>query len=264
MIAPTISLFGLSIQNVSLDAATRSVVDDAEAGRQRRVFFLNTHCVNVAVKHGDYLRALQAAGPLYADGSGLALASRLAGSPLIDNVNGTDMFPLLCAQAARRGLPIALLGAEPGIVDRCAAAMQARCPGLNVAWRHHGFFTRAEEPKLIKDLNASGARVVLVAMGVPAQELWLTRCGPQLTIPVQMAVGGLFDFYSGRRKRAPAILRRTGLEWTFRLAQEPRRLFRRYILGNPVFLVRAVRLRIGGKEALRNGLPHPARLQPSN
>jgi N-acetylglucosaminyldiphosphoundecaprenol N-acetyl-beta-D-mannosaminyltransferase len=253
MTPSSIQLFGLTIENVTLAAATRSVIDDAERVRRRLVFFVNAHCVNVAARNAEYLHALQHAGRLFADGSGLALASRLAESPLADNVNGTDMFPLLCEEAARRKLPIALLGAEPGVVDRCAANMRQRCPKLQIAWTHHGYFSPEQEPGLLESLNRSGARVLLVALGVPRQELWLTRCAPQIETPVQMAVGGLFDFYSGRRLRAPAVLRRAGLEWTFRLAQEPRRLFGRYIMGNPVFLARAMRLRVEGREALRSG-----------
>lgn len=248
-----IKLFGLSIENVRLPEATRSVIEDAELARRRLVFFVNAHCVNVAATNPAYLEALQRTDRLFADGSGLALASRLADSPLVDNVNGTDMFPSLCEQAAQRDLPIALLGAEPVVVERCAENMQRRFPRLQVAWTHHGYFSAEEEPQMIERLNRSGARILLVALGVPRQELWLTRCAPQIEVPVQMAVGGLFDFYSGRRKRAPALLRRAGLEWTFRLAQEPRRLFRRYIMGNPVFLTRAMRLRVEGKETLRNG-----------
>jgi len=231
-----IKLFGLPIENVTLETATQSLCDDAAAGRRRLAFFVNTHCVNVASENDEYLRALHAAGRRYADGSGLALASRLAACPLVDNVNGTDLFPLLCEQAVQHGFPLALLGAEPGVVERCAAAMQRRYPGLQVPWTHHGYFKREEEPRLIESLNRSGARILLVAMGVPAQELWLTRCSARIEVPVRLAVGGLFDFYSGRRLRAPGILRRTGLEWTFRLAQEPRRLGRRYAVTNIQFL----------------------------
>jgi len=255
----TIPLFGLPIENVTLDAATDELLASALAGQRRIIYFVNAHCVNIAVHHAEYLRILPTADRLYADGSGLALAARLAGTPLISNVNGTDMFPVLCERAARTGLPIALLGTRPEIIKQCAENMQRRFPGLNIAFLRDGFFKPEEEPEVIRQINTSGARVLLVALGVPGQELWIARCAAKLETPVIMGVGGLFDFYSGLRKRAPWLLRKTGLEWTFRLAQEPRRLFKRYIFGNPIFIARTLRLRLGGREKIRHEMGASAR-----
>src|SRR5690606_35527300 len=141
------------------------------------------------------------------------------------NVNGTDLFPHLCAEAAAAGVPIALLGAAPGVVDGCVRALAERYPALRVAWAHHGFVVPADTGRIVEEINASGARVLLVAMGVPRQELWIADHAAALQVPVVLGVGGLFDFVSGRVPRAPLALRRLRLEWLFRLAVEPRRLF---------------------------------------
>ncbi|HNW79296.1 MAG TPA: WecB/TagA/CpsF family glycosyltransferase, partial [Candidatus Competibacteraceae bacterium] len=111
-------------------------------------------------------------------------------------------------------------------------------PGLVIAGTQHGYFSPAEEGEIIARINASGAGVLLVAFGVPRQELWLAEHHEVLLPPVRMGVGGLFDFYSGRIPRAPLWLREIGLEWVWRLIQEPGRMWRRYILGNPLFLYR--------------------------
>ncbi len=247
-------LFGISIWDETLKDATRAILEAAQSGERRTVYFVNAHCINVAVRNPDYLDALKKVDRAYADGSGLAIAARLAGSPLRDNVNGTDMFPLLCEYAARENIPIALLGAKPGIAVRCAENMKARFQGLQFSFVEHGYFDRSEEAEMIQRLNASGAKILLVAFGVPFQELWIQRNAAILKAPVLLAVGGLFDFYSGLRVRAPLLLRKTGFEWVYRLAQEPMRMFVRYVIGNPLYLSRIFFLRLKGKKYLMESI----------
>lgn len=247
-----VPLFGLPIRNVSLEEASAELLGAADNGARRQVFFVNAHCVNVAARDQAYLDALRAADFLYADGSGMRLAARLAGQQLRDNVNGTDLFPLLCRDAAAAGVGIALLGARPGVAERCAENMRRRFPGLKVVWTHHGYLKDEEVPALIASLNASGVGLLFVAMGVPAQELWIARHASVLKPPVLLAVGALFDFYSGGVSRAPAFMRKLGLEWVYRLLLEPRRMFTRYVLGNPVFILRALLRRAKGVATLRH------------
>lgn len=248
----TIPLFGLSICNTTLPEASAALLKDAGEGTRRQVFFVNAHCVNVAAQDRAYLDTLRAADLLYADGSGMRLAAKLAGLPLRDNVNGTDLFPLLCRDAAAAGVGIALLGARPGVAERCAENMRTRFPGLKVVWSHHGYLKDADVPGLIASLNNSGAGMLFAAMGVPTQELWIARHADALRPPVLLGVGALFDFYSGEVSRAPVLIRKLGLEWVYRFMLEPRRMFARYILGNPVFVLRALRRRMRGHDALRH------------
>jgi N-acetylglucosaminyldiphosphoundecaprenol N-acetyl-beta-D-mannosaminyltransferase len=119
--------------------------------------------------------------------------------------------------------------------------MQARYPELIIAGTRDGYFDAAEEAEVIESINASGADILLVAFGAPRQDVWLKAHKQALRVPVRMGVGGLFDFYSGRIPRAPVWMREMGLEWTYRLLQEPGRMWRRYIIGNPLFLYRVWR-----------------------
>lgn len=250
-IARRCSLFGLKIENATIQEAADTLIAAARTGIRRRVYFVNAHCVNVAAKDSDYSRVLEQADLLYADGSGMAVAARLAGTPLRDNVNGTDLFPALCERAVTSGVPLALLGAKPGIAQRCAENMVAKYPGLQIVWHHDGYFTPAEVPELIASLNASGAKILLVARGVPLQETWIAKHAPHIDIPVVLGVGALFDFYSGAIPRSPTWMRKAGFEWLFRLALEPKRLFGRYVLGNPIFLARLFMRWARGGYALR-------------
>jgi exopolysaccharide biosynthesis WecB/TagA/CpsF family protein len=207
----------------------------------------------VAARHAGYARVLTSAPLVFADGAGMAIAARLAGRRLVHNVNGTDLFPEICAAAAAESVPIALLGAAPGVAQKCAAAMQRRFPGLAVVWVQHGYLHEQDERAELESLNASGAKLLFVAKGVPAQELWLAQNAGRLAAPVLLGVGALFDFYSGTIRRAPPLVRTLRLEWLYRLALEPRRMFARYVLGNPAFIARALLWRHASQPLQRSG-----------
>ena len=125
--------------------------------------------------------------------------------------------------------------------------MRARFPALRIAGTHHGFFDPSDEARVLADIDASGADVLLAAFGAPRQELWMRAHRDRLRVPVMIGVGGLFDFHSGRVSRSPRWLQDMGLEWTWRLLQEPSRMWRRYLLGNPLFVLRVLRQR--GRES---------------
>ena len=234
-------LLGVRIDNISMTAAIGCILDAAHGMSPSSFAFVNADCLNIACGDPRYTNILADQQAVFADGSGIALASRLRGITIRENVNGTDMFPLLCQAAAASGLSIFLLGAEPGIAGRVAANMSAEFQDLSIAGTHHGFFDNSEEDSVITMINQSGADILLVAMGAPRQEVWIAANRNRLAPKVAIGVGGLFDFFSGRVWRAPVAMRRTGLEWVWRLGQEPGRLWRRYVLGNPLFLVRCIR-----------------------
>jgi exopolysaccharide biosynthesis WecB/TagA/CpsF family protein len=242
-----VPVFGLPFTDESLEGAARHLVDCALTQVRRRVVFVNAHSLNVSVRDRGLRQALDGADVVYADGVGMALAARMQGERLGHNVNGTDLFPHLCDEAAARGVPIALLGAAPGVAEACARRLRRAHPGLEIAYLHHGFLGPGDSARVIEQVNRSGAGILLVAMGVPRQECWITAHAPELTVPVVLGVGGLFDFISGRVPRAPRAVRRLRLEWLFRLMMEPRRLFGRYVLGNPAFLARALRYALTGR-----------------
>ena len=237
-------IMGLRYWDVGLPRAARFLIDKAAAGERLQVYFVNAHCVNVAARDPGYARLLKDAPLLFADGAGMALAARCSGVALEHNVNGTDLFPELCAAAAAAAVPVAFLGARRGVAAACAALMERHHPGLRVVWVADGYLPAAEEDARLQELNASGARLLFVAKGVPAQELWIAAHAAALAAPVVLGVGALFDFYSGTIARAPPLLRRLRLEWLYRLLREPRRLFRRYVLGNPEFVARALLWRL--------------------
>lgn len=238
------TIMGLRYWDIDLDTAAQYLVRAAAQHRRMQVYFVNAHCVNVAARDAKYADILKSAPFLFADGAGMALAARMNGAELTHNVNGTDLFPKLCATAAAAGVPVAFIGARPGVARQCATRMEREYPGLRVVWVEDGYLSKEAERSRLGELNSSGARILFVAKGVPTQEHWMAAYAAHLAAPVILGVGALFDFYSGTIPRAPLLVRKLRMEWAYRLVQEPRRLFRRYVLGNPEFIVRALLWRI--------------------
>lgn len=233
---PVLPVLGLPVIN----ATTHDTVQALLSGSARRqVFFLNAHCANLRARDTAYRAALARADMVLPDGIGVELAARMCGQRLTENLNGTDFTPALLAEAAQRGMSVFLMGGRPGIADAAAAHLAATIPGLRIAGTLNGYQDAQDEDRAIATINASGADILLVAMGVPAQELWLDRNATRLLPRLQLGVGALFDFLAGAVKRAPVAVRKVRCEWLWRLAMEPRRMARRYLLGNFAFLARA-------------------------
>jgi len=235
----TSTLLDVQIVNAPMKNALDWLCRRLDNGTPTRVAFANAHCFNVAARNQTYQDALTTADAVLPDGSGLAMALRMRGETLAENLNGTDFTPALCRRLAASGEAVFLLGGKPGVAQAAAAKLQQLAPGLIVAGVQHGFFRRIDEAAVLRQINLSGARVLLLALGVPAQDIWLQRNMPRLHVTLSMGVGGLFDFLSGRIPRAPVPMRKAGLEWVWRLYQEPSGMWRRYVLGNPAFLARA-------------------------
>jgi len=227
-------LFGVPCDNVTMEAALKRL-DELVVRRSSFAAFVNAHCMNIAYRDAEYRAILNRADAVWLDGSGMRIAGRIRGFEVPDNVNGTDMFPLICAKPYR----IYMLGAAPGVAEKAMENAKKLFPVAQFVGAYPGFFADGEEERAaIEKISALDPDILLVAMGVPAQEKWIDRHRTELRCGVALAVGGLLDFVSGRIPRAPMWMRKCGIEWMFRLYQEPLRLFRRYVIGNPLFVLR--------------------------
>lgn len=240
-----ISVFGISLDNWTLSDLLNDIKQACQANNSvklQQYSFVNADCLNISCHNEAYRRSLKQSKRIFADGIGVRLACLSKGHPLRDNLNGTDMFPRLCELAAEQQLSIFLLGGEEGVAAATAENMLQQYSNLKIAGVHNGYFNMSgnseENNQIVAQINQSNADILLVAMGAPLQERWLEDNKPQLNCSVGIGVGGLFDFYSNRIKRAPLWLRQMGMEWSYRLLQEPSRMWQRYIIGNPTFIFR--------------------------
>jgi N-acetylglucosaminyldiphosphoundecaprenol N-acetyl-beta-D-mannosaminyltransferase len=170
-----------------------------------------------------------------ADGQAVVWASTIVGDPLPGRVAGIDLMLALIQRAARRGYRVFILGARQEVLETAIANLRARYPLLEIAGCRDGYFSDDEEADVVRQIRESRADILFVAMSSPRKEYFLGTYREQLQVPFVMGVGGSIDVVAGLTQRAPRLMQRLGLEWLFRLIQEPRRLFRRYLVSNTRF-----------------------------
>lgn len=236
------SVLGVPVMAADSAAAIDHIDGALEAGQAGIVAFLNSHAANIASRDGELRRSLRQATVLN-DGIGLDMASRiLFGRGFPANLNGTDFVPTYLSTTRHRHR-LFLLGARPEVVAAAAERFADRFPQHRVVGCHHGYFADDQGEAMARRIRDSGADLLLVALGNPRQEIWAARHFEATGARLAFCVGALFDFAAGAVPRAPLWMRRLRAEWIFRLAIEPRRMWRRYLIGNAAFLARVLRQR---------------------
>lgn len=196
----------------------------------------------IKMRHDKALRqSVLAADIIGADGVPVVWASRLLGLPLPGRVNGTDLMMHLLEKADRQGYRIFFFGAKPEVLARVLDVVRTTYPGVQIAGAQHGYFTKDEEWDIVRRIQASRADILFIAFGTPKKELWIKQYIHPMGVPVVHGVGGSFDVLAGVIPRAPLWMQQRGLEWFFRLLQEPRRLWRRYLYTNTQFILLCLR-----------------------
>jgi N-acetylglucosaminyldiphosphoundecaprenol N-acetyl-beta-D-mannosaminyltransferase len=220
-----------------------------ESNKSHSLFFINAHCFNIAQKNEAYRKALLEADLILNDGIGIDLAAKINKVKLKENMNGTDLIPKLIEQGFQKNKSIFLIGGVPGIIEQTKAALERKHKGIKIAGTRSGYFSNEENTEIIQQINSSGVELLVIGMGVPRQELWLMENIDKLNT-VRLAIGGgaIVDFIAGKVQRAPKWMQKVKLEWFYRFINEPRRLFRRYFIGNFVFFINILKLRKGAKK----------------
>jgi exopolysaccharide biosynthesis WecB/TagA/CpsF family protein len=236
----TRDVMGVAVLVATTDEAIAHLEAEHAAGRRRSVAFLNAHTSNLAAADETFTRAL-ADFTVLNDGVGVDVASRwLHGEAFPENLNGTDFLPAYL-RAIRDPLRIYLLGGRPGVAAAAGEKLLALAPHHEVVGARHGYYDPADVEAVIADIVEVRPDILLVAFGNPQQEQFLAQYAEALDVPLAFGVGALLDFLAGRVERAPVWVRRLRAEWVWRLLVEPRRMWRRYLVGNVTFLLRALR-----------------------
>ncbi|OQM75246.1 WecB/TagA/CpsF family glycosyltransferase [Manganibacter manganicus] len=241
-------ILGVAVANIERAEALDLLERRIKERRFTKLGFLNAHGANLATTNPDFASALQDF-LILPDGVGVDIAAKLLyGVPFRANLNGTDFVPALL-RFATPPITVGLLGASRCNVEAAADKLKIVAPQHRYPVMHDGFFSPADEPGILRQLAEVRPDILLVAMGMPRQELWMARHLDQRHCTVAIAVGALFDFLAGAVPRAPKWVRRLRLEWVFRMGLEPKRLWRRYVLGNPLFLARVAIQKLFGPKA---------------
>lgn len=224
------------VNALSMEETIGQIEQIIAAGKPVQHVVINASKINL-MRKDERLREIVNDCPLInADGASILLAAKLLGLPLHERVTGMDLFVRLTEVAAAKGYRIYLFGAKEEVVLRVKQLLEQRYPNIQIVGCRNGYFTEADEPALAADMAASGADMIFVAFSSPQKEYWIHKWLDQLNVPFVMGVGGSFDVIAGVTKRAPVWMQRCGLEWLYRLIQEPGRLWKRYLIGNLSFL----------------------------
>jgi len=238
-----VDILGVGFDRVDLAAAAERIIERHAAGQRTFVITANPEFVMLARRDAELGEIARAADLVVADGAGVLVASRVLRDALPGRVPGRLLVPAILQLVSG---PVFLLGAAPGVAERAAETLVRRIPSLRVAGTHAGSPAPEDDEAIRERIQAAGARVVLVAYGMPAQERWISRNLPLLAaVRTAIGVGGVFDQLAGRVRMPPRFVHAIGLEWLWRLAFEPRRWRRQRAL--PVFAALVVRQRILGR-----------------
>jgi N-acetylglucosaminyldiphosphoundecaprenol N-acetyl-beta-D-mannosaminyltransferase len=228
------------VDRITLEEAVRRCEAFIEDGRPRQLAVVNAAKLVKMDADPELAGIVRGADLVLADGVSVVWAARLLGRPLPERVTGIDLMERLVGRAADRGYRVFFLGAEAEVCRQVVARYEARYPGLIVCGWRDGYFRSEEESAVSEQIRRARPDILFVAMGTPAKERWIYRHLHALSVPVCHGVGGSFDVVAGRVRRAPRLVQRAGGEWLWRLMQEPRRLWRRYLVTNLLFAARLV------------------------
>lgn len=247
------TVLGCAIDRLDLEETVRRCAQLVESGGPAQHVVVNAAKL-VLLRRDPGLRAIvERCALVNADGQPIVWASRLLGDPLPERVTGIDLMERLLALAEERGYRVFVLGARAEVLERAVARLRERHPRLELCGYRDGYFRDEASALVCAEIRAARPHILLVAMPSPRKEQWLARHLSELRVPFAMGVGGAVDVVAGMTRRAPGWMQRAGLEWLFRLLQEPRRLARRYLAANTRFLLllagELLRVRLARREA---------------
>lgn len=242
-----VEILGVGVDRISADELRAELLRVIREGERALVMHVNAYCLNLAYRRPWLRETLNSADVVFCDGAGVALAARMLGRPSLERFTHADEIWRLAEFAEEHGLSLFLLGARPGVAEKAAARLRERHPLLKIAGIRHGYFDKSagsrENEDVLAEINAAKPNILLVGFGMPLQELWLRENWDRLDANAAITLGAIFDYVSGELRRGPRLLVDNGLESVARLAIEPRRLWRRYVVGNPLFLLRVLKQR---------------------
>lgn len=254
----SINLFGVSISKIKLNEMMQEIRTAVHQHTKVLIGYVNISSMNMAYELPDFRSNLEKFNIVYCDGFGVMLGARLMGEALPERFTAPDFIDDVMQILIETDGGVFLLGSKPGIAALAGAELVKRNPGLKLSGTHHGYYDKTpgsqENESVVSQINTAAPALLLMGFGNPLQEEWILQNWDKLDVPVALMTGAMFDTLSGTTPRAPKFVTDHGLEWLSRLLIEPRRMWRRYLVGNPLFFLRILIQKLGGNK----------RNQPSN
>jgi N-acetylglucosaminyldiphosphoundecaprenol N-acetyl-beta-D-mannosaminyltransferase len=242
-----VDILGVRVNGIDRAGLERELLDGVRNGQPRVLMYANIHAINVAQGDERFRKILNSDSLTYCDGEGVRWGARMLGKHLPKRTALTTWIWDVCRLMEQNNLSVFFLGGEEEVSARACTVIRDRFPALRIVGRHHGYFrhTGPESDAVIRLIASGAPDVLFVGFGIPLQEYWIEQNRAQLKASVIFTAGSMIEYVAGVKKSAPAWMADHGLEWFHRLLHEPRRLWRRYLIGNPLFLLRVIRQRLG-------------------
>jgi N-acetylglucosaminyldiphosphoundecaprenol N-acetyl-beta-D-mannosaminyltransferase len=239
---PKARILGVELDVIDKDGLHRAIASSVAEGRGDVYAYANIHAINLAQQLPRFKSFMNSVRVVYCDGEGVRLGARILGVLLPPRVVLTYWAWELCAFCAGKGFSMFFLGSSDQVIGLAVDRARRRFPKLNIAGWHHGYFEKSgpENDAIVARMNAADPDILLVGFGMPMQEYWIDENRARLRVRVIFPAGSLFDYMSGTKSIAPDWMANHGLEWVYRLFQEPGRLWKRYLIGNPAFFLRVL------------------------
>ncbi|MGD2158549.1 MAG: WecB/TagA/CpsF family glycosyltransferase [Anaerolineales bacterium] len=234
----TVEILGVNVSCLSLGEILDHVLLWTKQEKARAIYYVNAHCLNVAVQDHAYRTILNSGDLVYPDGISVVWASRLLGACQLEKITGRDWIDDFCSMAKENGIKIYMLGGKPSIVQEARRNLLGKTAELPVVGAHNGYLNGEETEDVVEQINAKRPDVLLVGMGTPLQEKWIYENRNRQRVPVCWTVGAMFNTVAGAEPPVPPLMNALALEWMWRLLLDPIGKWRRYLIGNPLFIYR--------------------------
>lgn len=232
-----IRLLGCDIDNLTMEETLAKIEGFINSRVPRRHVAINAYKILLAKKDPGLRRIINSCDLIGVDGVPVIWASRILGRPLKERINGTDLMEKLIAKASEKDYRLYFLGAKDKVIRHLVEICRIRYPGMQIAGFRNGYWEQDQEQEVVEAIRKARPDILFVGVSSPKKEIFLKKYSEAMEVPFTMCVGGSFDVVAGLgRRRAPLWMQRNGLEWLFRFIQEPRRMWRRYLIGNTAFV----------------------------
>ncbi len=249
-ILPHIRILGIRVSLLHVAALLDAIGESIRTGKKMTVASGNVHAFNIANRCIWYRFFMNRAQIVRLDGAGLQLAGRIQGHRTVERNTWADFAWALAEYAESHKLKLFFFGGRPGVAEAAAIKLRSVHPSIQIVGTQHGYIDLTPQSgatrALIETINATAPDILICGLGMPRQEAWITHHREAISAPVVMTAGAVFDYVSGYKRRAPSWMQRSGTEWLYRLLQEPGRMWKRYVIGNPAFVLRVVHQRLTG------------------
>jgi N-acetylglucosaminyldiphosphoundecaprenol N-acetyl-beta-D-mannosaminyltransferase len=243
----SVNILGIDIHCISQEGILDSILRWNSESKKRNIYYVNAHCLNIASENKEYCDVLHHADLVYPDGASIVWGSSILGGCKIKKLSLIHWIDQLFDFIVRNNLRIYIIAGKPGLISKAVNNILEIHPKMNITGFNNGYLTKESQKKIFNEINRTSPDILFVGMGSPNQEIWINKNRERISAKTCWAVGALFDYIAGEERIVPGWVNDLGFEWLWRLYMDPKGKWKRYLIGNPVFIYRIIKQKFGMK-----------------